>query len=183
MNDIFSLGSGCMTQDTIPEVTALCTRCAKNEGFPDLALKDIEQFNIKILHKLIQNKFKVSYTDESSSGDESVEYNSFWFNPFSSDGYDSAEDEETEDCSKFKCTICAKQFSQDDFLKFHEEWLHKQARTTVQFVAEPEDLMTTFHGENAENTEEIPVKRSKRNSNKGKTNPKNDAKKYLRFKR
>ena len=186
MDDIFSTGSGSVTPDLTPEVTALCASCANNEGFPDLGRKDIEQFNIQILQQLIKHNFKVTYAKESSSSDESIEYNSFWFNPFSSDDYDSvdtgAEAEDTTDGIKFKCGVCAKEFSKEDFLEFHEEWFHKtKIATSVNFVDEPEDLILTFHGDDGD--EEAPVKRRKGEIKKSKKNIKKGAKKSLRFKK
>ena len=187
MDDIFSTGSGSVTPDLTPEVTALCASCANNEGFPDLGRKDIEQFNIQILQQLIKHNFKVTYAEESSSSDESIEYNSFWFNPFSSDDCDSvdsgAEAEDITDSIKFKCSVCAKEFSKEDFLEFHEEWFHKtKIATSVNFVDEPEDLILTFHGD--DNDEEAPAKRRKGERKKSKKNIKKEgAKKFLRFKK
>ena len=160
MDDIFTIGSGSLKQDLVPEVTALCTKCAKDEEFQDLSTKDIEQFNIQILLKQIECNFEVLNASPCSSiNPEIVEKTSFWFNPFSSDDSGSSFNDDEE--VKHKCTLCFKEFTKDAFLAFHKEWFHKPA-TAVQYVDEGEELMTSFHKEGADAQPVIKKKRTEK---------------------
>ena len=197
MDDIFSLGSGSRNHDLIPEVTALCRICAGSQHYSDLSEHDIEQFNIQILKKQIEYKFKV-VTDMncSSSSDESVDSNEkhfLWFNPFSSDDCGSStsnsETEEVrasstsniEDC-QYQCNVCSRVFSQNDFLQYHKEWFHKSAvATSVNYVEDPEIMMISFHKEKEDSDEVVPKKRRKSNVRKtSEKDPKERVKRSLR---
>lgn len=195
MDDLFSIGSGSRNKDLMPEVTALCGICAESEHLSDLTEHDMEQFNIQILNKLIEHKFKVATNiyDDSSSSDESIDSNEKqfeWFNPFSSDDSESSTSNVEDACStsnmnmedtKFKCNVCSREFSQIDFLQFHKEWFHKTSiATCVNYVEEPETLMTSFHREKEDDEGEVPKKKRKGERKKSEKNPKERVKKSLR---
>ena len=181
MEDIFSIGAGSRSYDLMPEVTAVCSVCARNNGFQKVDDKDLEIYNLMVLKKQIENDFRMPYEFYEDDSDKTVlsgvgvdenervldlSFNkgeefkgnadgNNWFNPFSS-----SEDEclsellEDSDREDYTCDKCNKVFSKVTFLDFHMEWFHEVAKSsvTVKYV-EPDDLMLSFAAEEIEKSE------------------------------
>lgn len=158
MNDCFTLGAGTKRDDLAPEVTGLCMMCSEHEGFKSLSEIDIEYFNKQVLMKQIASNFNCSYSmGESDLSDESYsnkDKSTFWYNPFSSsESSITSEEPPTHDDDDrievgFTCSKCSKEFSKHEFVEFHKACFHKTSdTTTVRFVEEAEELMTTFNEE------------------------------------
>ena len=161
MNDLFSLGAGSKTQDLFPEVTALCSLCVESGGFTEDF--DIDQFNRKVMWEQLRDNFSMPMSYDSSddeeglgapkaTGDDVIEVDQLWYNPFSSSSDESDFDLEEllekndndgvrQVADAYKCNLCPKSFTKAEFLSFHKGWFHK---VKISYVAEGEELMESF---------------------------------------
>ena len=156
MSDCFTIGHGSQTYDLFQEVTALCTMCATGEEYENFNEADIEKYNKKIFKMQFKDGFESSYvmsnSDDSDKSDNSdkngrnMDHVGTWYNPFDSSSPSEGSDDEDIILTGYECNQCSKSFTRKDFLNFHTECFHKTSLKSnyVQFVADPEDLISSF---------------------------------------
>ena len=179
MQDCFTVGAGSKREDLFPEVTGLCRECATDE-YKNFSELDIETFNKKVFKLQVSNNFKCNYyraqSDESDADEDTQCGIDRWFNPFDSSDEEITEMIETvrsildieweqeQEQSWYTCNMCTKQFSREEFLKYHKDWFHKTSNETAVIgvtCPEPEELILSFSCEPGPSKIKEPIKTSR----------------------
>ena len=170
-NDLFTLGTGCVNDDLIPEVTGICEKCSDNfVRFKSSPATDIRQINSTVFRKQINHNFSnpksvgglcdATWTDEVEAdistdtfvnpfdeqiGDQIVSPQtvvSTLTNPFAVFSSES----ESEELFLDSCDVCFESFPSEDFVKLHKTIFHSTSPVVVKtkFVENPEAFITSF---------------------------------------
>ena len=151
--DCFSIGAGSKTLDLIPEVTVLCSECGDSRSQLQIEKTNLVIFKCQQKHNF---RSKIDYTKLTNTGNESVEKDlhatkvdlaspaavklkcvpslmNDQVNPPSSDLLDEATEESSSYVpplnrydTGYRCFLCDKSFSRQDFAGFHNLLYHKE---------------------------------------------------------
>jgi hypothetical protein len=167
-HELFTIGAGSMNMSLLPEVTAICEKCADEMflGCKSKTQTEIRQMNIQIFKKQSALKFVIPESgkgldalgdSDGESDDERVHCNPFdsdeqvsspksevsntaHVNPFD----DSEADSENTDVFLDGCDICCESFPSSQFVELHKSIFHAGPAVKTKFVDNPECLITTF---------------------------------------
>jgi hypothetical protein len=159
-NDLFIIGSGSKTYTLYPEVHGICTGCVSSvdlrfESFDESGIKEV---NVAVFRMQKRDDFgNPAVTDILGDGDSNGSNNMVCCNPFNSDSDDEINKTEEFKCNPFdsssnseteenldNCDICYQSFPSEDFVKIHKKVFHNTKGVKAIFVAEAEELMTSF---------------------------------------